>query len=141
MSAAASPGGPTERAKDVWDAQPAVGLRSVFRSGHLGLRIMKKQDSGGSIMSKSSVAELRYIGEPQVTHSAAKKGIIVVTKMMAVTYAKREVKLNTFVPGLINSPLVRLIAERYARGDYEGICGQRNEQVPIGEIRVSISAS
>ena len=41
-------------------------------------------------------------------------------------YAKKGVRLNTVVPGLINTPLVRMIADNYAEGDYEGTCKNRD---------------
>ncbi len=49
-------------------------------------------------------------------------------------YAPKRVRLNTVVPGLIDTPLVRLIAERYADGDYEGMRKKRDSQVPTGKM-------
>lgn len=101
---------------------------------HLVLPIMKKQDSGGNVVNISSVAGLRYIGKPQVAYSATKAAIIQFTKATAVTYAKKGVRLNTVVPGLINTPLVKVIADKYAGGDYEGTCKKRDGQVPTGKM-------
>ena len=49
-------------------------------------------------------------------------------------YAKKGVRLNTVIPGLINTPLVRILADKYAGGDYERTCRERDAQVPTGKM-------
>ena len=76
----------------------------------------------------------RYIGKPQVAYSAAKAGNIGFTKNTSVFYAKKGTRVNMVVLGLIDTPLVRLIVDRYANGDYEGIMTQRHAQVTMGKM-------
>ena len=128
------PGGPAELSEEVWDRQIDLNLKSVYLFCHLVLPIMGRQETGGSIVNISSVAGLRYIGKPQVAYSSAKAGIIGFTKSTAVIYAKKGVRLNVVVPGLIDTPLVRLIADKFANGDYEGTRRQRDAQVPMGKM-------
>ena len=128
------PGGPAELSEEDWDRQIDVNLKSVYLFCHLVLPIMEKQKTGGSIVNISSVAGLRYIGKPQVAYSAAKAGIIGFTKSTAVIYAKKGVRLNVVVPGLIDTPLVKMIADKYGNGDYEGTRRQRDAQVPMGKM-------
>ena len=130
------PGGPAEMSEDVWDQQMDVNLKSVYLFCHLVLPIMEKQGKG-VVVNISSVAGLRYIGKPQVAYSAAKAAVIQFTKATAVIYAPKKVRLNTVVPGLINTPLVKMLADKYAGGDYEGYCQKRDSQVPIGKMFVS----
>ena len=75
----------------------------------------------------------RYIGKSQVTYSATKAGNIDFTST-AVFYAKKGTRLNIVVLGLIDTPLVRLIVDRYANGDCEGTRTQRHAQVPMGKM-------
>ncbi len=49
-------------------------------------------------------------------------------------YASKNVRLNTVVPGLINTPLVKMLADKYAGGDYEAYCKVRDQQVPTGKM-------
>jgi NAD(P)-dependent dehydrogenase (short-subunit alcohol dehydrogenase family) len=88
------------------------------------------QASGGSVVNISSVAGIRYIGKPQVGYAAGKAAIIQFTKVTAVLYAAKGIRLNTVVPGLIDTPLVRRLADKYAGGDYEGFRQTRARQVP-----------
>ena len=128
------PGGPAEMSEEVWDKQMDVSLESVYLFCRLVLPILEKQDGGGSVVNISSVAGLRYIGKPQVAYLATKAAIIQFTKTTAVMCAKKGVRLNTVVPGLITTPSVKMIADKYAGGDYEGTCKKRDAQVPTGKM-------
>ncbi|GAB7358832.1 hypothetical protein MBLNU230_g4055t1 [Neophaeotheca triangularis] len=131
------PGGPAEMTEEVWDAQTDVNLKSVYLMCHLVLPLMEKQETGGCVLNVSSVAGLRYIGKPQVAYAATKAAIIQFTKTTAVIYAQRtqgRVRLNTVIPGLINTPLVSVLAKKYAGGDEEGYRKVRDQQVPMGRM-------
>jgi NAD(P)-dependent dehydrogenase (short-subunit alcohol dehydrogenase family) len=127
------PGGPVEFAEDAWDAQMAVNLKSVFLTCKEVLPIMERQ-GGGAIVNISSVAGLRYIGKPQVAYSASKAAMMQFTKTTAVIYAKRGIRLNCVVPGLMFTPLVRRLAEKYAGGEFDQFVDHRNKQVPMGSM-------
>ena len=116
-------------AEEVWDAQTDVNLFC-----HMVLPIMERQEKGGVVVNISSVAGLRYIGKPQVAYAATKAAVIQFAETTAVIYAKKGVRLNTVVPGLINTPLVKVLADKYAGGDYEAFCKKRDEQVPMGKM-------
>ena len=134
------PGGPAEMAEDVWDGQMDVNLKSVYLMCHLVLPVMEKQSSGGRVLNVSSVAALRYIGKPQVAYAATKAAIIQFTKTTAVIYAHRtggKVRLNTVIPGLIDTPLVTMLADKYAGGDQEGYRRTRHGQVPTGKMGIA----
>lgn len=128
------PGDPASITEDTWDKQMDVNLKSVYLTCHLVLPIMAAQKSGGNIVNISSVSGLRYIGKPQVAYSTAKAAILSFTRTTAVIYADKGVRLNTVVPGLINTPLVKMLADKYAGGDYEGYCKVRDQQVPMGRM-------
>jgi NAD(P)-dependent dehydrogenase (short-subunit alcohol dehydrogenase family) len=117
------PGGPVEFEEDTWDAQMAVNLKSVFLTCKEVLPVII-----------SSVAGLRYIGKPQVAYSAGKAAMMQFTKTTAVIYAKRGIRLNCVVPGLMFTPLVRRLAEKYASGEFDQFVAHRNKQVPMGSM-------
>ncbi|RFU28572.1 hypothetical protein B7463_g7783, partial [Scytalidium lignicola] len=127
------PGGPVELDEAAWDRQTDINLKSVYLTCHEVLPIMEKQGSG-AIINISSVAGLRYCGKPQVAYAATKAAIIQFTKTTAVIYGKKGVRLNTVVPGLMHTPLVGYLADKYANGDLEGFLDKRNNQVPMGKM-------
>jgi NAD(P)-dependent dehydrogenase (short-subunit alcohol dehydrogenase family) len=119
--------------EETWDAQIELNLKSVYLTCHYVLPLMEEQCSG-SVVNIASIAGLRYIGKPQVAYSAAKSGVIQFTKATAVIYAKRHVRLNVVIPGLMNTPLVEVLAEKYAGGDLAGLVAKRNQAVPNGRM-------
>jgi NAD(P)-dependent dehydrogenase (short-subunit alcohol dehydrogenase family) len=94
---------------------------------------MERQQSG-AIVNISSVAGMRWVGKDQVGYAAAKAGLMQLSKVTAVAYAKHNVRLNCVVPGLIFTPLVRRLADRYGGGDYEAMVAKRQAQVPMGRM-------
>ena len=95
---------------------------------------IRDSNNGGSIVNISSVAGIRYVGKPQVAYSASKAALIQMTKTTAVIEAKKNIRLNCVIPGLIHTPLVERLAKKYAGGDYEGFVNHRHNQVPIGKM-------
>ena len=131
------PGGPAEMTEQVWDAQTDVNLKSVYLMCHLALPVMEKQPQGGCVLNVASIAGLRYVGKPQVAYAATKAAIIQFTRTTAVIYAQRtggKVRLNSVVPGLMHTPLVDVLAKKYAGGDIAGYKKTRDAQVPTGKM-------
>lgn len=126
-------GGPAEMDEETWDRQCDVNLKSVYLGCHEVLPIMEKQGSG-VVINVASIAGMRYIGKPQVAYAATKAAIIQFTKVTAVTYAPKGIRLNVVVPGLMHTPLVSMLADKYAGGDLEGFIETRNQQVPMGKM-------
>lgn len=128
------PGDPASMSEELWDKQMDVNLKSVYLTSHLVLPIMEAQSTGGSIVNISSASGLRYIGKPQVAYSTSKAAILSFTRTTAVIYAKKGVRMNSVVPGLINTPLVKRLSEKYTGGSYEEYCKVRDAQVPTGKM-------
>ncbi|MBV8402204.1 MAG: SDR family oxidoreductase [Acetobacteraceae bacterium] len=127
------PGGPVELDEQTWDEQMQVNLKSAFLTCKHVLPMMERQ-GGGAVVNVSSVAGLRYAGKPQVAYSAAKAALMQFTRTTAIIYARKSIRLNCVVPGLMHTPLVRRLADKYAGGDYEGFVARRGEQVPMGRM-------
>ena len=127
------PGGPVDMSEEVWAAQFQLNATTAFLACKYAIPIMERQ-GGGAIVNVSSVAALRYIGKPQVGYSAAKAALIQFTKTSAVIHAVSGVRLNCVVPGLMHTPLVNRLAEKYAAGDYDGFVNKRHNQVPMGRM-------
>lgn len=127
------PGDPVTMAEEVWDEQMSVNLKSAFLCCKEVLPIMERQGSG-SVVNVSSIAGLRYVGKPQVAYAAAKAALMQMTGTTAVLYAPHGVRLNSVVPGLVFTPLVQRLADKYANGDFEGFVAHRHQQVPMGRM-------
>ncbi|KAI4725105.1 NAD(P)-binding protein [Aureobasidium sp. EXF-10728] len=127
------PGSPATMSPEVWNAQMDINLNSVFLLCHYALPIMEKQGSG-VVVSISSIAGMRYIGKPQVAYSATKAAVIHFMKTTAVMYAAKGIRLNTVVPGLMETPYTQGLVTRYDQGNYESFKQMRDAQVPMGKM-------
>ncbi|KAE8164094.1 hypothetical protein BDV40DRAFT_287234 [Aspergillus tamarii] len=123
-------GDPASMSVDVWDKQIDLNLKSVYLACHVVLPIMERQGSG-CVVNNASIAGLRYIGKPQVAYSAAKAAVIQFTKVTAVMYAPKGVRLNTVVPGFIHTPLVDSFKFNGQQEVYDKITRQ---PVPLGRM-------
>jgi NAD(P)-dependent dehydrogenase (short-subunit alcohol dehydrogenase family) len=129
------PGNPVTMPEEVWDRQIDFNLKTAFLGCKHVLPVMEAQGAG-AIVNISSVAGLRMSGDrTHVGYSAAKAGIIGFTKSVALAYAKKGIRCNTVVPGLMHTPLVehRLVRQLGAR-DAEALIAQRHSKVPMGHM-------
>jgi NAD(P)-dependent dehydrogenase (short-subunit alcohol dehydrogenase family) len=85
------------------------------------------------------------IGKPQVAYSTTKAAILSFTRTTAVIYADKGVRLNTVVPGPINTPLVKMLADKSLEetmrviGRFEIIRYQWARWGPHGTLRMQLS--
>jgi len=127
------PGDPVTLSEEAWHDQIQVNLTSAFLCCKHVIPLMKAA-GGGSIVNIASIAGLRYAGKPQVGYAAAKAALMQMTATTAVIYARDQVRLNAVVPGLMFTPLVARLAQKYAKGDYDGFVAHRHNQVPTGRM-------
>lgn len=127
------PGDPVAMSEEVWDEQMDVNVKSAFLMCKHVLPVMERQ-GGGAVVNISSIAGLRYVGKPQVAYAAGKAALMQMTRTTAVIYAPKNIRLNCVVPGLVFTPLVRRLADKYAKGDFEGFVAHRHQQVPMGHM-------
>ena len=98
-------GGPVEMSEEVWDAQVDYNLKSVFLTCKHVLPVMEKQ-KGGAIVNVASTSGIRFTGAFQVGYAATKAGVIQLSRVVAVQYAAKGIRVNTVVPGQLHTPMV-----------------------------------
>ena len=129
------PGNPVDMPEDVWDRQIDFNLKTPFLGCKYVLPVMEAQ-GGGAIVNISSIAGLRMSGDRvHVGYSASKAGVIGFSKAVAQGYAKKKIRCNTVVPGVMHTPLVehRLVRQLGAN-DAEALIAKRHASVPMGHM-------
>jgi len=124
-------GGPVEMSEEVWDAQVDFNLKSVFLGCKHVLPVMERQGSG-AIINIASTSGLRWTGAAQVAYAATKAGVIQLSRVVAMQYAAKGIRVNTVVPGQLHTPMVeaRLAGQR-SGGDIEALLRQRRKRIPL----------
>ena len=125
-------GGPVEMSEEVWDAQLDYNLKSVFLACKHVLPVMERH-GGGAIVNIASASGIRWSGSAQVAYAAAKAGVIQLTKVVAVQYAPKGIRVNCVVPGQLHTPMVETrLAKQRAGGDVNKLLEERKSRIPLG---------
>ena len=132
-----APGDPVAMAEDVWDRQIDFNLKTTFLGCKYVIPVMLEQGRG-AIVNIASVAGMRndfLSGRSHVGYSASKAGVIQLSRSVAGTYAKQNIRVNTVVPGLMHTPLVETRLARTVGGnDLQKLIDARNAAVPMGHM-------
>ena len=124
-------GGPVEMSEDVWDSQVDYNFKSVFLTCKYVLPYMTEQQSG-SIVNVASTSGIRWTGSAQVGYAATKAGVIQMSKVLAVQYAKQGIRVNSVVPGQLQTPMVEVrLAGQRAGGNVQALLEQRQSRIPL----------
>ena len=95
----------TELTREAWDRMLAVNLTSVFLCMREELRLMQEQGSG-AVVNTSSGAGL--IAAPFLPHyTAAKHGVLGLTKAAAQEFNGRGIRVNAVCPGMVDTPMIQ----------------------------------
>jgi NAD(P)-dependent dehydrogenase (short-subunit alcohol dehydrogenase family) len=91
----------TDVTRDQWRNDIAVNLDSVFFTSQAALPHL--QEPGGNIVNVASVAGV--MGESySAAYTAAKHGVVGMTKALAVEYVRTSVRVNCVCPGGMDTP-------------------------------------
>src|SRR3989454_892694 len=95
-----------ETADEIWDDVLDVFLKSVFRFSRAVIPHMQRQ-GGGSIVNIGSALGLKAsLAFPVHPYAVAKAGVAMLTKTIAVHYAKDGIRCNCVAPAVTETPLL-----------------------------------
>ena len=102
-----------------WDVTMNVNLKGPFLLSQLVARVMQEQ-GGGNIINMASAAGIN----PSMLHiySVTKAGLIMLTRVMAMEWAKFNIRVNAIAPGLIKT--------RFSEALWKGTPAEENIAMP-----------
>jgi NAD(P)-dependent dehydrogenase (short-subunit alcohol dehydrogenase family) len=113
---------------DEWDRIFDINLRGMLLCMKHEIPLILQHGDGGAIVNTSSGAGIIGIkGSPAYT--AAKHGVIGLTKAAALDYAAQNIRINAVCPGYIETPMM----DRFTGGTAEGRAKVIAEE-PVGRM-------
>jgi len=113
-----------EMTEDVWDAQVNTNLKGPFLCSQAVGRQMIKQKQG-KIINIASLSG-HYGSHGQAAYCASKAGVILLTMVLAVEWAKYNINVNAVSPGITRTALIEKL-EKESPKFVEG----RLKRIPI----------
>jgi len=113
-----------------WDQQMAVHLKAGFFGARAAVDEMLKR-GGGAILFTSSSAALKPPVGTAPSYPIAKHGLILLTRMMAVSLAKDNIRVNAICPASIRTAMIEKLM---ASPDTKGLVENLVKQMPMGRI-------
>jgi 3-oxoacyl-[acyl-carrier protein] reductase len=108
-----------------WNAVMDTNLKGAWNFAKAALRVMLRQEDGGSILNISSISgKVGMAG--QSNYSASKAGLIGLTKALAKEVASRRVTVNALALGLVSTDMAGALDESYR--------AKLLEQIPLGRF-------
>lgn len=121
----------TSVAIEDWDRVLGIDLTGVFLVSRFALTEMVRVKHGGSIVNVSSISGL--FGDPNLApYNAAKGGVNLLTKNMALDYASHGIRVNAVCPGRIATPMPR--SRLRPEEDWDGVLARWGQNIPLGRV-------
>ncbi|PYS75126.1 MAG: 3-oxoacyl-[acyl-carrier-protein] reductase [Acidobacteria bacterium] len=111
--------------EDDWDAVIDTNLKGAWNFSKAALRVMLRQDDGGSILNITSISGVVGMAG-QSNYSASKAGMIGLTKALAREVASRKVTVNALALGMVATDMAAGLDESYQT--------KLLEQIPLGRF-------
>src|SRR5882762_2521092 len=114
--------------EDDWDTVIDTNLKGAWNFAKAALRVMLRQDDGGSILNITSISGVIGMAG-QSNYSASKAGMIGLTKALAREVASRNVTVNALALGMVATDMSTALNEAYR--------AKVLEQIPLGRFAES----
>lgn len=119
-----------ETTTEAWEGCLRVNLTGPFLCSKYALPHIKAS-GGGAIVNIASVHAYQNVGGT-APYAASKGGLAALTRVMAIDYAKDNIRVNAICPGWIYTPLIEGIFK--ASGDAEGMKRQVAQRQLLGRL-------
>jgi NAD(P)-dependent dehydrogenase (short-subunit alcohol dehydrogenase family) len=116
----------------MWDEVFAVNVRSMFLLAKHAVPLMRRAGGGAivNISSGQAVASQRNV----VAYTATKGAIVAMTRAMAVDHAHEGIRVNTVLPGSVDTPMLRASARDISPEDPDSVIRMWGSGHPIGRV-------
>ncbi len=91
--------------ESIFDLTMAVNVKGVFFGCKYGIPALQRA-GGGSIINTASFVALLGAATPQLAYTASKGAVLSMTRELAVTHARENIRVNALCPGPLRTELL-----------------------------------
>ena len=121
-------GTPVQVTEETWQRIFDVNLKSMYLTCKYVLPYMEERESG-AIVNISSIAAV--CATPMLAYKTSKAGVNAFTHTIAMQYAKKGIRVNTIMPGLMNTPMAIEGISKAMKIDKNELIERRSKAVPL----------
>ena len=90
---------------DRWKRMIDINLTGVYLTDKYAIQQMLDSNKGGAVINNASI--LGHVGQAAVTsYTAAKGGVVNMTRTLGVTYASKGIRVNAVCPGYVETAIL-----------------------------------
>lgn len=125
-----------------WQRVIDVNLTGIFLCSQAAGRMMIKDQCGGSIVNISSICgHVTLSPQNQCHYNASKGGVGMLTKSLAIEWAKYDIRVNAVSPGYVSTDLVAKMSHLHPLWQERIAMKRLAQPVEIGEVVAFLCSS
>jgi len=124
------PASVVDATEEVWDKTMDIDLKGVFLPSKYAIPHMIR-GGGGAVVNTASMCGL-VASRNQAPYSAAKGGVIALTRQMAIDYASHNIRVNSICPSEVRTPMFLGFINRAP--DPEKKMQELVARIPLGRV-------
>ena len=113
---------------EAWQRVQNVDLKSVFLCCKYGIPHLL-ESGGGSVINTASFVAVMGSATSEISYTAAKGGVLAMSRELGVEFARRGIRVNALCPGPVSTPLLE---ELFSKDPDQA--ARRLIHVPIGRF-------
>ncbi len=113
--------------EEAWDTTLAVNLKSVYLCSKFAIPAIERS-GGGSIINIASIVGLLGSCPAQIAYTASKGGMIALSRELAITLARRGIRVNAVCPGITDTAMAKFFVHDKAAFEL------RRQHIPMGRM-------
>jgi NAD(P)-dependent dehydrogenase (short-subunit alcohol dehydrogenase family) len=119
----------SEVTEELFDRVIGINLKGTFFGCKHAIPLLKK--SGGTIVNNSSVSAFANVGG-NIAYGSSKGAIMSMTRILAIEYARENIRVNAICPGVIDTPMNQRNLEKSE--DQDAVIDRWMSVTPLGRM-------